>query len=316
MSITALTCPACGAPVTPTLAGLVTCTYCKHTLTSVPVASWDALWRRASEDDDSDDGSDPGHPRCRVLGRPYRLCGRLGSGSLSDVFLAESTRRPSERVIIKVWRGDAALAPFAREWRLLSRLACNGRDAPFMSTLVPQLVATGPLTRRGHLPRAAFVYRWTSGYQHTLRQIRVVYPDGVEPQTAVWIWRRLLDLLGWLHANQVGHGAVRPEHVLVHPRDHGALLAGWSSVCDLEETPQSQADDLAGSAQAVIFVLGGTADRPPARVPQELRRLLASVAAGNGPEREARALSKSVLRAATRAFGPPTYHRFNLPGWR
>ena len=33
----------------------------------------------------------------------------------------------------------------------------------------------------------------------------------------------------WTHRAGVVHGAVTPAHVLVHPRDHGAVLVGWGT---------------------------------------------------------------------------------------
>jgi hypothetical protein len=41
------------------------------------------------------------------------------------------------------------------------------------------------------------------------------------------MWRRLLTALGWAHEAGVVHGAVLPEHVLIHPAEHGVVLVDW-----------------------------------------------------------------------------------------
>ncbi len=61
----------------------------------------------------------------------------------------------------------------------------------------------------------------------SLAEVMAAYPDGVDPRDAAWIWRRLLVALGNAHRAGVIHGAVLPEHVLIHPRDHGLVLVDW-----------------------------------------------------------------------------------------
>jgi len=61
----------------------------------------------------------------------------------------------------------------------------------------------------------------------SLAEIRYRQPGGVDPRDAAWIWRRLLVALGAAHQAGVSHGAVIPEHVLIHPADHGLVLVDW-----------------------------------------------------------------------------------------
>jgi serine/threonine protein kinase len=41
------------------------------------------------------------------------------------------------------------------------------------------------------------------------------------------MWRRLLVAIGAAHRAGVIHGAVLPEHVLIHPAEHGLVLIDW-----------------------------------------------------------------------------------------
>ena len=60
----------------------------------------------------------------------------------------------------------------------------------------------------------------------SLAQVHAAYPRGLDPRDAAWMWRRLLVALGTVHAAGVVHGAVLPDHVLIHPDLHDTLI-GW-----------------------------------------------------------------------------------------
>lgn len=62
---------------------------------------------------------------------------------------------------------------------------------------------------------------------HTLAEVAAAHPGGLDPRDAAWMWRRLLTGLGWAHRAGLVHGAVFPEHVLIHPRSHGLVIADW-----------------------------------------------------------------------------------------
>lgn len=61
---------------------------------------------------------------------------------------------------------------------------------------------------------------------YSLREVHQV-KGNLDPRDFVWIYRRLLKVLGFLH-HMVGlvHGAVNLDHVLIHP-DHGLTLIDW-----------------------------------------------------------------------------------------
>lgn len=61
----------------------------------------------------------------------------------------------------------------------------------------------------------------------SLAAVARAYPHGVDPRDAAWMWRRLLTGLGWAHRAGIVHGAVLPEHVLIHPGEHGLVLVDW-----------------------------------------------------------------------------------------
>jgi len=305
MPIVALSCPHCGAPVAPRLGGAVTCAYCMRALVGVPEAAWAALL------DAKDDESVPdGRLTCRVEDVFYAVRGLIARGARADVLLAERVRRPTEQVVLKVFREarHAGVEAARHELAVLTKLTgSEARGAALFTTLLPQPIAAGPLVSRDLPERGTLVYRWRSGFQYTLADVREAYPDGIDGRAAVWMWRRVLAVLGWTHASGFAHGAVAPEHVLVHPRDHGALLVGWSKAAPCDAA--SRARDLAMSARAILHVVD------PPRLPEALGRLALRISK-DAADDDASGLAELALHAATAAYGPPTFHPFTMPGWR
>ena len=60
-----------------------------------------------------------------------------------------------------------------------------------------------------------------------LAEVRDAFPGGVDPRDAAWMWRRLLVAVGAAHRAGLIHGAVLPEHVMIHPGEHGLVLVDW-----------------------------------------------------------------------------------------
>jgi hypothetical protein len=71
----------------------------------------------------------------------------------------------------------------------------------------------------------------------TLEAVGRAYPAGLDPRDAAWMWRRLLFALGGAHRAGLVHGAVLTPHVLIHPEQHGLVLADW---CYAGEGPAHQ----------------------------------------------------------------------------
>lgn len=219
----ALDCPHCGGALPPrAVRVVVTCPYCERAVSLDGVIVRAASFRKARE---RDVGSEEPGERVTVAGVGYVLGPHVASGASSEVYQARRVGRCTERVIIKRLRvrDDADL--LEREWRTLRLLASStAAGHQTFRALVPEPVARGEI--HGD---PALVTRAKSGFVHTLDDALSAYPDGLDPRHAVWIWRRILEVLGFVHASGLVHGAVLPEHVVLHARDHGAALVGWSA---------------------------------------------------------------------------------------
>jgi hypothetical protein len=240
-----------------------------------------------------------------VGGVRYRVLERLARGDRADVLLATRARALTERTVIKVMRSTADAKALDHEWDALEALhASRAQGAPHFTLRLPPLVAKGEARFADGHQGPALVFRALPGFQGTLADVRDAYPGGVDARHAVWMWRRTLELLGWVHRAGSCHGNVAPSHVLLYPREHGAMLVGWSHA-----SARAQPDgDLVAAAKSILSVLGpSSGDAPP------VLELLHACAAGRLPSNDGWELMETVAQAARRVFGPPTFVPFSLP---
>ena len=323
--MSALVCPHCTAPLDPAMGSMTLCPFCSHTIVGVPSFPWDPgpVPAFAGRPEDA------GKARLELGGSRYVVDGRLGEGDATDVFAGHTDMPLTERVVLKILAVPADEPLVRREPTVLRLLAeASGKGAEYFRALCPQLVAHGPARLLGGADDATHRYtvvtRWRSGFSYTLADAKRAFPRGVDPRAAVWMWKRLLELLGWVHRTGRVHGAVLPDHILLHPRDHGATLIGWSaSVRDGEPLPAIRsvdqalypksllagepawpADDIRMSANTFAEVMGDD-------LPGPLRALLDR--ARSRPEDDAWALKEQVGAAAKEAFGPARYVPFEMP---
>jgi hypothetical protein len=148
----------------------------------------------------------------------YTLAGDPVRGDLANLYDAGDA-------MVKIPRDPGVNDLLEREAVALRQLPKDG-DGRFLP-YVPRLLesfrhrdeATGAERRVNAIARL-------DGF-HPLTDVRAAHPDGVDPRDVAWMWRRLLVGLGFAHRAGVLHGAVLPEHVLIHPERHGLVLVDW-----------------------------------------------------------------------------------------
>ena len=329
-----LTCPRCGALLPPRAASVVVvCAYCGASVTDGTNLVQAAEYRRALADLAKDDGEVL--PRVTIGGLPYRVFGRVARGESTDVFLAERAHPVTERVLVKVLRAASDADLMDREWETLAALHRSETDGAREGLRrLPSPVVRGKVVVPGGPERRATVFRARSGFVDTLHDVMRAYPAGVDGRHASWMWRRVLEGLSWVHRSGWAHGAVLPQHLVIHGRDHGVLLVGWSCAARLGGSaplpavspawrgsyapgllagaPPSAAADIVMSARCIARVLGGTDERVPRSVPAPLAAVIEDAAAGGAGD-DAWAVAKSVGDASREAYGRPAYHRFEMP---
>lgn len=75
--------------------------------------------------------------------------------------------------------------------------------------------------------RRSIVTNYLDGFVN-LRDVMNAYPQGISGRHVAWIARRLWVALELAHSEaDLIHGAVFPEHVMIHPTMHGVVLVDW-----------------------------------------------------------------------------------------
>lgn len=224
----ALICPRCGGPLPKqALWRIVNCPFCNSTVTrntrAVQAQTFHEIHRSALQN------IPRGNDSVQVGGVVYRRLFQIGAGDEARVFLGERVSTVTERVVLKIGAAPERTDLFDREIAALTALqASRSADAAYFTTRLPQVIQCGPTTGTPGYNYPVLILRHACGFWGSLDQARSFYPAGVDARHIVWIWRRTLEVLGFVHRQGWSHGGLRPEHLLVHPRDHGILLCGWS----------------------------------------------------------------------------------------
>lgn len=148
-----------------------------------------------------------------------RTPGRLAfSGDIANLY-------EHQRGLVKICRDPADNDLMDREAAALRRLQAGGdaRFRPYIPALVECQRHRDPDTGA---ERRANVLGRVDGFV-TLAEVHAAYPGGLDARDAAWMWRRLLVATGFARRAGVIHGAVLPEHVLIHPAQHGLVLVDW-----------------------------------------------------------------------------------------
>lgn len=223
-----LLCPQCGAPLPrQALWRTVDCPYCGVVVTRLEHVVHAAPFRAAGERARQIDVVGARIVRC--AGQAYRILTRLGQGRTAQVYLAERAGVFRERVILKLSHDAASAQRLQREHAILVRLqADRSPGAAYFSQRLPQPVAQGRAVDHDGRECVALILREAPGFWGSLADVATNYPQGIDPRHAVWMWRRVLEVLGYLHPLGWVHGDLTAAHLLVHPDDHGILITGWA----------------------------------------------------------------------------------------
>jgi serine/threonine protein kinase len=242
-------------------------------------------------------------------GARYQLIQRLGGSEISQVHLALRLGPLPLLTTIKLSGASAAAALYAHEAQaaLALQLLAHDGAGSYFSRLLPEVIAHGPV--EGNPGEHALVLRYPSGYWGSLADLNERFPGGLDARHVVWIWRRMLEVLGFIHHRDWCHGGVRPEHALVHPRDHGVRLIGWASAREQAADKDKGADVGRSARVAQVLLCGASGPSLPSSVPPGLAQLVTRAATDEGLCRAqgAEGLDALLQAEAKAAFGPPSF---------
>jgi hypothetical protein len=271
----------------------------------------------------------------------YSLGDRLHSGGTCGVL--RGVARPlaaglsGSEIIARVPHSAADNDLMEREARNLATIAASVRRSPegeeHLGRRIPALLESVQVEEPGAKVRrrvnafalpAAFAEGWVS-----LVEVRAACPAGVDPRHAVWIWNRTLEALILAHGSGIAHGAVTPQHVLVHPPSHLGQVFDWTAsgkpgtrlpYRDSKWSAWQSGDfatvgaDLRSAAWCAVYVLGGDPNTSeiPATVPDALRNLLDRSLQPRPSFLTATATRDELRRVARSLYGEPKFIPFTM----
>ncbi|MFL5322199.1 MAG: hypothetical protein ACJ790_21255 [Myxococcaceae bacterium] len=326
-----LRCPQCNAPITPPsrFARSAVCGFCGSTVQVDPSSVRSSRFKEAFREQNVRPVG------ALTLGNAHWLPGPLlAHGEISDVYFADRTRAPSERVLLKVLRDDRDAPLFEQEWKVLSDLQRTLAAATLMRR-IPEPVVHGKISEGPNAGRMALAFGYERGFDHTVEAVQRAHPNGINPRAATWVWRRLLETLTFLHRSGFAHGAVLPNHLLIERNEHGLRLVGFTCAVPLggplnliverfepfypremrERHHASAESDLRMAARCIASLLGGdpSTGKVPDSVPSSLAEYLRDCASDDSTRRDAWAQRQDVGSIASRVFGAPSFNPISMP---
>ncbi len=258
-------------------------------------------------------------------GRPPLVLGRdvllfVARGDLCDLYARGDD-------LVKLARSGADSDLLEREADALRRLWPDGeREARFYRYL-PRLLESFVLRDENGAERRANVMPRFPEHV-SLADVLEAFPRGADFRDAVWMLKRVLVALGFVHRRGLVHGAVLPPHVLVHPIDHGARIVDWCYSAEIGDRvrarvrawedlyapeiaarePATAATDMYMAAKCALRLLG-TADAP-----HPLLEFLATCTVASPARRpdDAWALHEELDALLLRLVGKPTYRPLTI----
>ena len=337
----AMICPQCNAPLTPhRFAKLAKCPYCGTTIhyheEEVPLSanifhkSFENWNNPASQDFDNVISIGKSH---------WSLNEKIAQGDICDVYMGMRARWPTEMAVIKLLRDEKDKKSFENEWQRIKELQqSSAPGVDFFSRLLPQPILHGKITGNEHNGNTVSIFRWESDFKFSLADFLEAYPQGIPVRASIWLWRRILEMLNFIHSSDLVHGAVLPQHILIQENEHGTRLIGYSSsgsvgdslsvVCaDYQAcypkwfkkgSQLSKQADLVMSARCIIAALGGNATQGtlPKAVPAPLAKVILRVAKAAENEKvtpNAWALRDELGQVADNIYGDSMFIPIEMP---
>jgi hypothetical protein len=331
----AMMCPQCNAPLAPHhFASSVVCSYCGATvrLDDSPVSA--AAFHQAYRFWNSPKSYQVA--AWITLGESHWILEQcIAHGGIADVYTGRRARWPTELVVVKLLRDRKDAALLDNEWETLrTLLRSEAAGADTFTALLPQPVVHGDAGPGEHAGGRLSIFRWQGGFRHSLAEVIKAYPQGIPPRASIWLWRRILEVLSFLHTSNVVHGALIPSHILIQDNEHGARLVGYgcagrpgsklAAVSPGFEAyypkpgPLTEQLDLSMSARCMAAALGGdpAAASLPAAVPGPLAEIIQRVARsdpGGKGTGNAWVLRNELGKIAEQVFGPPQFIPIVMP---
>jgi len=155
----------------------------------------------------------------------YTLLHSLPNADICDVYKCKNEK--GEKLIFKSSRNQSDNDLVLNEIDSIKYIEKHSDS--LYNQFYPKIIDSFKIKDASKLQRQVVVlidYR-EKGYI-SLLEVRDKFKDDLNPRHIVWIFKRMLMGLGYLHNQSMTHGAILPQHILVHPVDHSIKIIDWS----------------------------------------------------------------------------------------
>ena len=256
----------------------------------------------------------------------YTLSELIATGDISTVYRG-TLRGSSDPMVFKVCRNPAnnamldveqSILTYLRDEAVTCKLKAMVHIVPFVESF---MVADGKVSKRVN------VFKYSSA-NVSLADVAKAYPAGIDMRDAAWMLNRIIAALVVLEQAKVVHGAIVPEHVLIAPESHNAILVGWSYAVRngnpisaivpsrkadyprdvLSKRPSCTGMDLHMAAKTILGIVN------PHTVPRQINGLLRTclLGAAHRPN-SAYDFYQDFNAELNAAFGPKKFREFKMP---
>ncbi len=247
------------------------------------------------------------------------------TGSISDVF-----RTMDGTKVAKISRNDRHLGFMNNEVKVLSEITPDKDEQPTLWNTLPHIEDVFTVGQKNHGKRRVHIMDYDPDLL-TLEYIHNKWPDGVEPETFAWIFKRILLSLTVVHRAGYVHGAVIPKHFLANKVSHAGRLIDFIHAVKIGESIKAQVKnkrfypkevlnkepvtpetDIYMAGKVGVYLLGGclSTGNVPGSVPGRIRGFLRAIIMDdkNSRPNDAWELHEDFSSLLERVFGPPKYH--------
>lgn len=163
---------------------------------------------------------------------------------------------------------------------------------------------------------------------YSVKDIHRQYVDGVDIRIMGFIFNRMLEALTFIHACGVVHGAVTPNHIMIHAKSHVGNLIDFSSSCHsgtstlpfvdkrwtdllppevLKDKRAFASSDVYMLAMSMVYLTGGRSHAWETKY-EPIRQVLSHCLQPNRAKRlTAQAAYDKFQQALRSVFGPPKF---------
>lgn len=267
----------------------------------------------------------------------YRLSKTaFAKGDFSVLYRGVRVTGSSEQVIAKVARAPATNAWLENEAKILMKFrdAKSGDPLSGITRFVPNLADAFLVEGAGNKRYRVLITKAVDNLV-SVADIIAVYPKGLDPRDASWIYRRIIAQT--LAASMVGvvHGAIVPDHILVGPITHNPLHIGWAHALSsghithiipkykdyyprevFDRRSPDHTTDLYMASKTMIHLLGGDVKRNalPSTVPKRVGEVILRSVASSPASRpqDGKQLLDDFTRVIKEEWGR-TYRALTMP---